>query len=156
MMQTPHTHKYGWLHEPGFVFIYKTKSIPYPVSLIFPHPTCLILLLTKGRADPPKRAKNKSGPSIAPTLLFRISKAASQGYMHPLSKNMKQQEENVYWSRLPTSQAEGKNRNFYYVENTLTVWFKLIEKINVTRARQKKQVFVSTYKKSINCAFSSI
>lgn len=62
--------------------------------------TCLTLL---------KRAENISSPKNSPnTFLFRISKAASQGYMLPPSKNMKQQEENVYWSSLPTSQAEGK------------------------------------------------
>lgn len=78
--------------------------IPYPSHL---SPTFL-LLLTLDPSDPAKRAEKGSGLKIAKTLLFRISKAASQGYMLPPSKNMKQQEENVYWSCLPTSQAEGK------------------------------------------------
>lgn len=56
-----------------------------------------------------KRVENKSAPKNSPNTFYLVSlKQRVKGTCCPHPKNMKQQQENVYWSSLPTSQAEGK------------------------------------------------
>lgn len=114
------------------------RSLPsFPLYLT---PTLCLLLLTLDQFAQAKKGWKHIWPqNSSKHFLFRISKAASRGYTLPPSKNMKQQEENVYCSRLPTSQAEGKIGIFIMKRGRWLFDLELREKlISVPGKRQRR------------------